>query len=75
MLVFSTQLCEPMPLSPSLWFNPPPFPVQICILYTRVQCVTGDGVWSSGHQTDENLPQSPFTGQIFVGDDDILYAF
>jgi hypothetical protein len=29
-LVFSTQLCELLPLSPSLWFKsppPPPFPV------------------------------------------------
>ncbi len=24
MLVFSTQLCELLPLSPSLWFNSPP---------------------------------------------------
>jgi hypothetical protein len=26
MLVFSTQLCELLPLSPSLWFNSPPLP-------------------------------------------------
>jgi hypothetical protein len=25
--VFSAQLCELLPLSPSLWFNSPPFPV------------------------------------------------
>ncbi len=35
MLVFSTQLCELLLLSPSLWFNsPPPFPVWISTLYT-----------------------------------------
>jgi hypothetical protein len=26
MLVFLTQLCELLPLSPSLWFNSPPLP-------------------------------------------------
>ncbi len=37
----STQLCELLPLQPSLWFNYPPFPVWIGILYTRIQCVWG----------------------------------
>ncbi len=44
MLVFSTQLCELLPISHSLWFNslpPPPLPVWISILYTRTQCVRG----------------------------------
>jgi hypothetical protein len=27
LLVFSNQLCELLPVSPSLWFNSPPFPV------------------------------------------------
>ncbi len=39
MLVFSTQLCKLLPLSPSLWFNssppPPPFPVWISIQWVR----------------------------------------
>ncbi len=52
MLIWSTQLCELLPLFPSLWFNslPSPFPVGvgISILYTRIQCVRGGGVWFSG---------------------------
>ncbi len=43
MLVFSTQLCELLPLSPSLWFNSPPFPVWISILYTHIQYARGRG--------------------------------
>jgi hypothetical protein len=47
MLVFLTQLCELLPLSPSLWFNSPPLPspflVWISILYTCIQCVRGGG--------------------------------
>jgi hypothetical protein len=42
-LVFSTQLCEIMPVS-SLWFNSPPLPLPcISILYTYkcIQCVKG----------------------------------
>jgi hypothetical protein len=30
MLVFSTQLCELLPLSLSLWFNLPPLPPSLC---------------------------------------------
>ncbi len=30
MLVFSTQLCEPFPLDPSLWLNFPPPPPSLC---------------------------------------------
>ena len=38
MLVFSTQLCELLPLSPYLWFNSSPLPPSLCgILYTRIQ--------------------------------------
>ncbi len=49
MLVFLTQLCELLHLSPSLWFNSPPFPVWISILYTRIRCVRerGLGFWTS----------------------------
>jgi hypothetical protein len=41
MLVFSTQLCELLPLLPSLWFTfptPPPFP----------KSVFSDSVWLGG---------------------------
>ncbi len=66
MLVFSTQLCELLPLSPSLWFNSPPL---LCVnkytAYTYTMCK--GGVWGSGPQTDKHLPQSPFTGQFFRG--------
>ncbi len=67
MLVFSTQLCELLVLLPSLWFNSPPFPVWISILYTRIQCVRGGGcMGASGPLTDKHLPQIPFTGQFFI---------
>jgi hypothetical protein len=33
MFVFSTQLCELLPPSPSLWFNPPPPLCEICTVY------------------------------------------
>jgi hypothetical protein len=59
MLVFSTELCVLLPLSPCLWFNSPhpPFPVKISILYARIQCKGGGkGSWP---QTDKYLPQSP----------------
>ncbi len=38
MLLFSSQLCELLPLSPSLWFNSLPLPrsMWISILYTRI---------------------------------------
>ncbi len=41
MMVFTTQLCELLPLSSSLWFNSPPFPVWNSILYTHILCVRG----------------------------------
>jgi hypothetical protein len=51
MLVFSTQLCELLPLSPSLWFNFPPPPLS-CLnkytLYTYTVCMRGViGFWAS----------------------------
>ena len=55
MLVFSTQLFDLLPFSPSLWLNSPPSPT-VC---------KGGGVWGSGPQTDKHLPQSLFTGQYF----------
>ncbi len=45
MLVYSTQLCELLPLQPSLWFNSPPFPVWISILYTIHVYSVGGGGW------------------------------
>ncbi len=39
MLVFSTQLCELLPLSPSLWFNSPPAPLPcVKVQYTQTVC-------------------------------------
>ncbi len=45
MLVFSTQLCELLPLYPSLWFTSPTFPpskVKVEYIEYR-QCVAGRG--------------------------------
>jgi hypothetical protein len=44
MLVFSTQLCELLPLYPSLWFIPPPHPLP-CVKVQYIQTVCG---WESG---------------------------
>ncbi len=73
MLVFSTQLCELLPFSLSLLFNPLPVPSVnnysvYCSVYTYLhirfmQCARGD--LSSGLQTYKHLPQSPFTGKFF----------
>jgi hypothetical protein len=39
LLVFSTQLCELLPLSPFLWFNPPPPPLPcVKVQYTQTVC-------------------------------------
>jgi hypothetical protein len=53
MLVFSTQLCELFPISPSLWFNSTPSPVWLSILYTCIHCVRcgGMGFWASDRLT------------------------
>jgi hypothetical protein len=62
-VLFSTQLCKLLPLSPSVWFSSPPFPpfpVWISILHTRIR----GGIWGSRLQTDKHLPQSPFTGKF-----------
>jgi hypothetical protein len=43
MLVFSTQLCEMLPLYPSPWFNSHPHPPLSCV---KVQyCICTDSVW------------------------------
>ncbi len=31
------------------------------LLYTRIQCEGGRGVWGTGPQTDKHLPQNPLT--------------
>jgi|688.fasta_scaffold343733_1 hypothetical protein len=65
MLLFSSQLCELLPLFPSLWFTLPTSCVKkYTVLYARIQRVKG-GIWDSRPQTDKHLPQSPFTGQVF----------
>jgi hypothetical protein len=47
--------------------------VRVSILYTRIQCVRGGGVWCSGPQTDQHMPQSRvYTGQFL--DDDTLHC-
>jgi len=56
MLVFSTQHCELLPLSPSLYSSTlPPLPVWITVLYTRIECVSGGGgylgFWASDRYT------------------------
>jgi hypothetical protein len=55
----------PLPFSLVQLYPTPPFPVWICKLYTRTQCVVRGGglllsLWQKKH-----LPQSPFTGQYF----------
>ncbi len=72
MLVFSTQFCELLPLSPSLWFtcNSPPPSLCQSTAYT-------DSMWLGGRggcwvlmkiifcRSLTQLPQSPFAGQFF----------
>ncbi len=55
MLVFSTQLCELLPLQPSLWFiSPPPFSVSKCSIYR--QCVAGSG-WGVSSPVGDHILQ------------------
>jgi hypothetical protein len=74
-LVFSTQLWELLPLSPSgSTLPPPPLPcVNKYTVYTYTVCSGEGGLWCSGTQTDKQLPQSPLYRSIFL-DDDILYC-
>ncbi len=46
MLVFLTQLCELLPLSPFLWFIPPPFPKSKYSIYRQCVAERGWGVLS-----------------------------
>ncbi len=64
MLVFSTELCELLPLQFLSASNPPPLP---CVnKYTvRYSVQGGGGIWGLGPQTDKHLPQSPFKDQLF----------
>ncbi len=67
-LLFSTQLCELLPLSSSFWFNrPPPFYVYEEVysihMYTYTVCKGGYGVLDT--QTDKHPPQSLFTCEFF----------
>jgi hypothetical protein len=64
-MVYSTKLCELLPLKPSLWLAPPRPCVNKYTVYTFTVCKGGRGLWGSGSQTDKHLPQSPFTGQFF----------
>ncbi len=57
MLVFSTQFCELLPLSPSLWFNSTSLPSSLCekIYCVNIYCIVckgGGGMrfWASNRQ-------------------------
>ncbi len=69
MLLFSTQLCELLPLLLSLLFNSPtPLPCVKYSIYTDSVWLGGGGGGNLGGewpQTDKHLPQSPFTDKLF----------
>ncbi len=69
-LVFSTQLCDLysplLPLSPSLWFNFPPFPARISVMYTSIQCVRKGGADNGVLGLRQiNTCRNPFAGNFF----------
>jgi hypothetical protein len=72
MLVFSTQLCELLPSNLLYGSPPPPLPsVNKNTVYTYTVC-KGRGygfLEGRGPQTDKHLPQSPFTGKLFLDND------
>ncbi len=70
MLVFSTQLVNFCPL-PSLWFNSPPFPVWISILYmyTYRACKGAGLSWASERST----PAAKYLYRSIFLDNDILH--
>jgi hypothetical protein len=66
MVVFSIQLCVLLPLSPSLWLNsPPPLPVWISILYTRIHTHTGGGYGVLGLRQINTCRKVPLQVNIF----------
>jgi hypothetical protein len=56
--------CCPSRLLSGSTLAPPPSQ-WISTVYSVTVC-KGGGVWGSGPQTDNHLPQSPFTGQFFT---------
>ncbi len=71
MLVFSTQVCELLPLFPSHWFTssphpPPPPGVNKYSVYTYSVCKGGGGYGVLGlRQINTCMPQSSFTSNFF----------
>jgi hypothetical protein len=72
MLVFSTQLCELLPLLPSLWFKSPPIPPSLCeyvycaVSYTRIQCACkGGGICGSVPKIN-NCRKDPLQVNFFL---------
>ncbi len=62
-----------LPISPSLWLAPPPpFPVWISILYTRIQCERGGGYGVLGLRQVNTCREVPL--QVNFIDDDILHC-
>jgi hypothetical protein len=66
MLVFSTQLCELLPLFPSIWFPPLPCVNKYTVQYTRILCASGVGMgfWASVRQI--NNSRKVRTGEFFT---------
>ncbi len=73
MLAFSTQFCELLPLSPSLWFNSPPHP---CVNKYTTVCTDGGNVWGSWPQTDKTPAAKSLYRSILIYflDDNILHC-
>ncbi len=80
MLVFSTQLFQLFPLSPSLWFKPPPPP--LCeienkyIVYTYTVC-KGERVGGMGFGVQDRLTPAAKSQSLYMSivlDDEILHC-
>ncbi len=66
--------CCPSNLPSGSTLPPPSVWISTYTVYTlHVYSVLERGVWGSGPQTDKHLPQSPFTGSLFL-DEDILHC-